>query len=146
MELTKESTGEQLKAYFDAVLKLYRTGDQYPVDLNDVWMLVYPRKDHAVRELTQNFIQDVDYQVFLKNGENPKGGRPSNDYKLTVECMEYFIARKVREVFNVYRTVFKKIATGEVAVLPKDYATALRELADSSLLPKIRAYTPDLLI
>ena len=130
MELTKESTGEQLKAYFDAVLKLYRTGDQYPVDLNDVWMLVYPRKDHAVRELTQNFIQDVDYQVFLKNGENPKGGRPSNDYKLTVECMEYFIARKVREVFNVYRTVFKKIATGEVAVLPKDYATALRELAD----------------
>lgn len=44
--------------------------------------------------------------------------------------MEYFIARKVREVFNVYRTVFKKIATGEVAVLPKDYATALRELAD----------------
>jgi len=23
-------------------------------------------------------------QVFLKNGENPKNGRPANEYKLTV--------------------------------------------------------------
>ena len=71
-------------------------------------MLVYPRKDHAVRELIygSQFIEGVDYQVFPIFGGNPKGGRPTNEYKLTVSCMEFFIARKVRPVFEVYRQVF----------------------------------------
>lgn len=95
-------------------------------------MLVYSEKGKAVRALKENFIEgvdyntfakngkgeeevfaqngknpeSVDYQVFLKNGENPKGGRPTNEYKLTVSCMEFFIARKVRPVFEVYRQVF----------------------------------------
>lgn len=80
-------------------------------------MLVYPRKDHAVRELVDSsqFIEGVDYQVFLKNGENPKGGRPTNEYKLTVSCMEFFIVRKVRPVFEVYRQVFHKVAKHELS-------------------------------
>lgn len=128
--LSKESTNEQIKEYFNGILSLYRSGDKYPVNLDDVWMLVYFDKATAVRALKENFLQDVDYQVFSRNAENSKGGRPSNEYRLTVECLEYFIARKVRAVFEVYRNVFKKVATGEVSVLPKDYATALRELAD----------------
>ena len=35
--------------------------------------------------------------------ENPLGGRPTEKYKLSVPCLEYFIARKVRPVFEVYR-------------------------------------------
>lgn len=121
---------QQIKDYFDGVLKLYKSGEEFPVNLDDVWPLAYGRKSDAVEALQKNFMQDIDYQVLRQNPQNPNGGRPVDEYHLTIECLEYFIARKVREVFNVYRTVFKKVATGEVAVLPKDYASALRELAD----------------
>ena len=106
--LTKQSNEEQIKGYFEAILKLSQSDDKFPTNLDEVWMLVYPRKDHAVRSLEENFIEGVDYEVFLKNGENSKGGRPSNEYKLSVSCLEYFIARKVRSVFDVYRQVFHK--------------------------------------
>ena len=121
---------QQIKDYFDGVLKLYKSGEEFPVNLDDVWPLAYGRKSDAVEALQKNFMQDIDYQVLRQNPQNPNGGRPVDEYHLTIECLEYFIARKVRDVFNVYRTVFKKVATGEVAVLPKDYASALRELAD----------------
>ena len=33
---------------------------------------------------------------------------------LSVPCLEFFIARKVRPVFEVYRQVFHKVASGEL--------------------------------
>ena len=33
---------------------------------------------------------------------------------LSVPCLEFFIARKVRQVFEVYRQVFHKVASGEL--------------------------------
>lgn len=110
--LSKESSESEIKAYFNAVLELSKSDNEFPINLDDVWPLVYPRKDHAIRELVDGnyFVQGVDYQVFPKNGENPKGGRPTNEYYLTVSCMEYFIARKVRPVFDVYREVFHRTA------------------------------------
>ena len=108
--LSKESSESEIKRYFNAVLKLSKADNEFPINLDEVWPLVYQRKDHAVRDLTSEFIQDVDYKVFLKNGENPNGGRPSNEYILTVSCMEFFIARKVRPVFDVYRRVFHRVA------------------------------------
>lgn len=140
--LTKDSTAEQIKLYFERVLELYRSNEQFPINLDDVWMLVYADKGKAVRALKKDFIEGEDFtsfaqnvkretgEVFDQNGKNPNGGRPTISYHLSVSCLEYFIARKVRSVFNVYRTVFKKVATNEVTVLPKDYATALRELAN----------------
>ena len=59
-------------------------------------------------------MQDVDYQVFTQKGENPQGGRPQEIYKLSVSCLEYFIARKVRPVFEVYRQVFHAVINGDV--------------------------------
>jgi hypothetical protein len=108
--LLKTSTENEIKTYFRNVLELKQSGTEFPVNLDEVWMLVYPRKDHAVRELKENFIQDVDYQVFPKIGENPLGGRPTENYNLSVSCLEYFIARKVRPVFEVYRQVFHRVA------------------------------------
>lgn len=108
--LSKKSSESEIKRYFNAVLELSKSDNEYPINLDEVWMLVYPRKDHAVRSLKDNFIENVDYQVFLKNGENQKGGRPSEDYYLTIPCLEFFIARKVRPVFEVYRQVFHKVA------------------------------------
>ena len=68
-------------------------------------------------------MQDVDYQVFLKNGENPNGGRPTNVYKLSVSCMEFFVARKVRPVFEVYRQVFHGMANAYK--VPQSFSEAL---------------------
>lgn len=106
LSLTKSSGSEEIKRYFAAVLKVSQSGEEFPINLDEVWMLVYAEKGKAVRALEENFIKDVDYVVFAQNGKNPNGGRPTNEYRLSVSCMEYFIARKVRPVFEVYRQVF----------------------------------------
>lgn len=46
----------------------------------------------------------------------PQGGRPTNVYMLSVPCLEFFIARKVRPVFEVYRKVFHKVAEGNATL------------------------------
>lgn len=106
--LSKESSESEIKRYFNAVLELSKSDNEFPINLDEVWMLVYGRKEEAVRALTssEQFIENVDYQVLRRNAENSNGGRPTNEYKLTVSCMEFFIARKVRPVFEVYRQVF----------------------------------------
>jgi phage antirepressor YoqD-like protein len=125
--LTKASSSDDLKRYFAAVLEISRSGNEFPIDLDEVWMLAYPRKDHAVRALTENFMQDVDYQVFPKNGENKNSqetrGRKADVYKLSVSCMEFFVARKVRPVFEVYRQVFHGMAN--TYQVPQSFSEAL---------------------
>ena len=120
-----------VKDYFQKVFELNESGNEFPVDLDEVWPLAFKRKDHAVRELVGKFIEDVDYQVFLKNGENLKGGRPVEEYKISVSCLEYLVARRVREVFEVYRKVFHKTVKQGLA-LPdfKDPVAAARAWAD----------------
>lgn len=109
--LSKESSKSEIKAYFNAVLKLSQSDDEFPVNLDEVWPLVYSEKGKAVRALTSNeqFIEGVDYKTLAQNGKQDEvswGGNNKIDYKLTVSCMEFFIARKVRAVFEVYREVF----------------------------------------
>lgn len=107
--LSLSSSTEEIKRYFKAILKLSKLDVPYPVNLDYVWMLAYSEKGKATRALKENFIESIDYQVLAQNGKNPKGGRPSIEYYLSVSCLEYFIARKVRPVFDVYREVFHKV-------------------------------------
>lgn len=139
-ELFDTSDEENLKQYFKTIIKLAKGGEAFPVNLDDVWPLAYSRKDPAVRELKQTFMQDIDYKVFHKNVENLSGGRPTEEYFITTSCFEYLIARKVRTVFNVYREFFHKtvsmIENGTMTAapqydMPKTYSEALRQLADS---------------
>lgn len=113
-ELTKTSTSAEIKQYFNAILKLSKASEEFPVNLDEVWPLVYGRKEEAVRSLTSapQFIEGVDYQVLRRNAEQRtgRGGHNKIDYKLSVSCLEFFIARKVRDVFEVYRQVFHKTA------------------------------------
>lgn len=125
-QLTKQSTDQEIKAYFEEVLRLSRDSEEFPVNLDEVWPLVFGRKEEAVRALKNDrlFVENIDYQVLRKNAENPdsftqrcakpQGGRPTNIYMLSVPCLEFFIARKVRPVFEVYRQVFHKVASGEL--------------------------------
>lgn len=126
LQLTKQSTDQEIKAYFEEVLKLSKDSEEFPVNLDDVWPLVFGRKEEAVRALKNDrlFVENIDYQFLRKNAENPdsftqgcakpQGGRPNNIYMLSVPCLEFFIARKVRPVFEVYRQVFHKVAKGEL--------------------------------
>ena len=143
-QLTKQSSDSEIKAYFIQVLNLSRSKEEFPVDLDEVWPLVFKFRADAVRALAKNnlFVKDIDYQVFSKNAENSEvlfhsknkpneaasdnaktdkdgrnlGGRPQNIYMLSVPCLEFFIARKVRSVFEVYRQVFHKVAGGGISL------------------------------
>lgn len=114
-----------IKNYFQSVFELSQSGEEFPVDLDDVWPLVYKRKDNAVKSLLsdEQFMEGIDYQVFRQNAENPNGGRPTDRYILSVPCLEFFIARKVRSVFDVYRQVFHKTIKQGLTpkAEPKDY-------------------------
>lgn len=103
--LSKKSGNEQIRQYFTQVCKLHDGGNEFPVDLDTVWPLVYARKDDAVRALKNKCIEGVDYQILSKNAEKSKG-RPSEKYMISVSCMEYLIARQEPAVFEVYRSVF----------------------------------------
>ena len=109
--LSKESDEKEIKAYFTQVFKLNKSKEQYPVDLDNVWMLVYSDKASAVRALKRNFIENVDFMTISQNAD---GGKFSEViYKLAASCFEYFIARKVRPVFEVYRQVTQRFAEEE---------------------------------
>lgn len=117
-----------IRSYFEKVLNLSKLGDKFPVNLDDVWPLVYSAKEKAVRALVSSdqFMQGIDYEILATNGENTTVGRPVNVYMISISRMEYFIARKVRSVFNVYRDVFHKV----INKIPSSYSEALRMYAD----------------
>ena len=146
-QLTKQSTAQEIKAYFEEVLKLSKDSKEFPVNLEEVWPLVYAEKGKAVRALKSNelFVEGIDFILLAKNGKqegnngkqvNSWGGNNQVTYMLSVPCLEFFIARKVRPVFEVYRQVFHKVASGEIAYTapiyskPCDLETTLLPLRD----------------
>lgn len=107
--LTKDSNPSDIERYFRGVLALDQQDKVFSVNLDDVWQLAYTRKDAAVRALKANFIESVDYLPLPQNVERSEDGTfisGGTDYYLTSACLEYFVARKVRPVFEVYRRVF----------------------------------------
>ena len=104
--LSKDSNPSDIERYFRGVLALDQQDKMFSVFLDDVWQLAYARKDGAVRALKANFIENVDYISIHQNVETATGGAKVNNYYLTSACLEYFVARKVRPVSEVYRRVF----------------------------------------
>jgi phage antirepressor YoqD-like protein len=163
LQLTKSSSESDLKRYFTAVLELSKSDNKFPINLDEVWPLVYSEKSKAVRALRKEFFEGEDFvtssfSTLAQNGERDWGGLNKTSYYLSLSCMEYFIARKVRPVFEVYRQVFHKVAT--TPALPSTYKEALTallaqveaneklQLENDVMRPKARTYdvviqTPD---
>lgn len=139
--LSLSSSTEEIKRYFKAILELSKSNLSYPVDLDSCWMLCYSAKDKAVRALKENFIENIDYQPLAQNGERTRGGQNKIDYHLSVSCLEYFIARKVRPVFDVYREVFHKV--NEIA--PKVAKSSAADKRKIAKLEKELEFTKKLL-
>lgn len=147
-QLTKKSSESEIKAYFESIAKLMQSNEQFPVNLEDVWQLVYATKGKAVQTLKRSelFIEDVDYQIFnqkvkksgvfnQKEKNSDFMGRPTQVFMLSVPCLEFFIARKVRPVFEVYRKVFHKVVdTVQSATIstfqPISFVDSLEPLAE----------------
>ena len=74
LQLTKQSTDQEIKAYFEEVLRMSRDSEEFPVNLDDVWPLVFGRKQEAVRALKNDrlFVENIDYQVLRKNEDYGK--------------------------------------------------------------------------
>ena len=132
--LTKQSSLVDKKMYFTAVLNLSKSGEEFPVDFDEVWQLVYSAKNKAVAELKDKFLQNVDYQLIDQkvHASNPQGYVWEHKYYLTVSCLEFFIARKDREVFEIYRQVFHRVANG-------DFKQPQRSPSQPKLSDKIQA-------
>lgn len=122
--LSKQSSESEIKRYFNTVLELSKSDNEFPINLDEVWMLIYSEKGKAVRALKENFIEGVDYNTFAQNGKTETGGYKVIDYYLTISCMEFFIARKVRPVFEVYRQVFHHAINYSFSI-PQTYSDAL---------------------
>ena len=167
-QLTKQSSDSEIKAYFIQVLNLSRSKDEFPVNLDEVWPLVFKFRSDAVRALSKSnlFVKDIDYQVLSTNAQNSEvlfhsknksnettsdntktgkdgrnlGGRPQNIYMLSVPCLEFFIARKVRPVFEVYRQVFHKVAGGSISLGNQVFQSVPMGL-EETLAPLARYHT-----
>lgn len=89
-----------IRSYFEKVLELVKSGEDFPVNLDDVWPLIYSDKGKAVRVLTgdNGFIKNIDYKVFTQNGKNPVGGRPTIVYMISV-CISHL--RSLRSLQNL---------------------------------------------
>lgn len=125
--LSKSSSESDLKRYFTAVLELSKSDNKFPINLDEVWPLVYAERGVAVRTLKKNFFENEDFITVDQNVNGRNNGQFSKtDYFLSLSCLEYFIARKVRPVFEVYRQVFHKAAIAPA--LPTTYKEALTQL------------------
>lgn len=117
-------SSEQIRAYFEQVLKLRNSGNPFPVDLDEVWPLVYARKDVAVDILKREYLKDKEYviqsldsQRFHRNMESNIGGDfKSMKYHISVNCMQYLIARKRAYLFQIYIDVFNYFADSLIPI------------------------------
>ena len=113
------SQPSEIQIYFQKIAELADSGEEFPVDLDEVWPLVYSRKDVAVKTLEKSFVESIDYQPLHQNVEQTgSGGQNKVTYMLSVSCLEYFIARKIKRVFEVYRQVFHAVRTKQLQQQP----------------------------
>lgn len=203
--LSNETSAEMLKTYFRNIQRMEESGEQFPVNLDEVWPLVYKRKGEAARSLRMDklFIEGIDYvlkdesgaiitsadnnlskdysskEVFRnlaknlrpenvnnseneslsdlenenledeksggkeKKAKNPLGGRPTDNYFLSTSCLEFFIARRVRPVFEVYRQVFRAVRQG---ALPWNQTYRLPLKRVGSKAEEVAAYLREVIV
>lgn len=115
--LSKESGENEIRDYFNSIFELSESDNEFPVNFNEVWLLVYSDKKGAIKELKDKFIEGVDYQTVRQKtpASNLAGFVWSIEYHLSVPCLEFFIARKVRPVFEIYRQIFHKTIKRELS-------------------------------
>ncbi len=80
----------------------------FPVEFDSVWPIAYATRVRAKKSSIGSglFREGEDYQIHREppSSLHPRGARRSNEViLLSIQCAEFFIARKCRQVFEVYR-------------------------------------------
>lgn len=66
--LSKQSSESEIKRYFNKVLELSKSDNEFPINLDEMWMLVYGRKsdvDAGYFEMTEKFIERNEHPGFV---------------------------------------------------------------------------------
>ena len=96
-------TRTNIRSYFDGLFKAEKSGEQFPVNLDDVWPFAFMSKGKAKAALVMDatFVTGRDY-IVAQVGNNSIG-RQAEDIRMTTECMEVVFTRRSRPIFDVYR-------------------------------------------
>jgi hypothetical protein len=101
-------------SYLSYMLSAELASEPLPVDFDLVWPFVYPTRTIAKRALldTAEFCEGTDYQI--QNAADHMraqhgAGVSEEKIMLSIQCLEYFIARNDRLVFEVYRQCRKLV-------------------------------------
>ncbi len=100
-----------IQSELDGIKGCVISNEKYPVIFTDfVKWVGYSRKDNAKRTLVENFVENIDFGVFLNIEENPNslGGRPSEIIKLTTDCAKSFAMLAQTERGKEVRKYFLK--------------------------------------
>ena len=86
-QLSKSSTEEQIKQYFQGIVALNNSNEEFPINLDDIWQMTYTRRDNAIRDLKEQFYEGIDYCIgdapnsLLLKFEEQKKERRSRRFK-----------------------------------------------------------------
>lgn len=69
--LNKQADDLTIKSYFEGVHELLKSkgSDAFCVNFDEVWPLAFERKDHAVRALTKDYFEGVDYTTQVPDNQ-----------------------------------------------------------------------------
>lgn len=77
--LTRESSTVKIRRYFMAVLKLSKSDQEFPVNLDEVYPLVYNKRSDAV-DVLQKKILTINFCGKIRKTQKEEGQRSSIDY------------------------------------------------------------------
>lgn len=104
-----EEISNKIKGYF---LLLQEKVNENPenvfcVNLDDVWQYCYASRKDAVRALRKGkmFIEGIDF-IALRNSAQRSASDIKEHFYLTIQCFEYFVARRNKLIFEIYRRTF----------------------------------------
>ncbi len=104
----QSSKSDVVGVYLEFLLNGELSGRRFPIDFDLVWPIAYSSRSHAKKALTESgeFWPGEDYQVQGTGDAVAEAldTRPSCEtIMLSTQCLEFFIARKRRVVFEIYR-------------------------------------------
>lgn len=109
IQLTKQSSNNEIQLYFEKVRALRLSKEEFPVNFDEVWPLVYENRGNAKRELVSKFIDGIDY-YFVQDNNIVRANKIRNgiayEAYLSIPCLEWFLVKKDKRLFEIYKKVF----------------------------------------
>ena len=128
--VTDSEVIEIVLAYNKELPILTEDGEGFCVNARDLYKCLDVKRDFSTwikdRINKYEFIENIDYEVFTKMGDNILGGRPSIEYKLTIDCAKEIAmvtnnnkGKIARKYFICIEKILKKAMEWEMIRVPE---------------------------